>query len=113
MDNPPPEGPKDGWSHPVLIHLDTLEDVQPRPMLYKQYEWTYGVHDDVSRTRSRPLPIPCRKEPSVVRGLKEDPDGDGGRPHPRYRSRSRSLWGRLTGRSRNTERGGDDQGIYN
>lgn len=46
MHNPPPSGPKDGCLSPVIIHLDTLEDLQPRPMLYKQYEWSYGVYDD-------------------------------------------------------------------
>lgn len=91
MHNPPLSGPKDGWSSPVIIHLDTLEDHQPRPMLYKQYEWSYGAYDDVSRSRSRPLPIPCRLETSAVQGPDEDPDGNGGCPHPRYRSRSRSL----------------------
>ncbi|EEC84112.1 hypothetical protein OsI_30438 [Oryza sativa Indica Group] len=65
MHNPPLSGPKDGWSSPVIIHLDTLEDHQPRPMLYKQYEWSYGAYDDVSRSRSRPLPIPCRLETSA------------------------------------------------
>nr|ABA99266.1 retrotransposon protein, putative, LINE subclass [Oryza sativa Japonica Group] len=54
-----------------------------------------------------------RLEPSAVRGPNEDPDGDGGRPHPRYQSRSRSLWGRITGRSHSSERGGDGQGFYN
>ncbi|EEC69644.1 hypothetical protein OsI_39045 [Oryza sativa Indica Group] len=92
MHNPPPSGPKDGCLSPVIIHLDTLEDLQPHPMLYKQYEWL---------------------EPSAVRGPNEDPDGDGGRPHPRYQSRSRSLWGRITGRSHSSERGGDGQGFYN
>lgn len=48
-----------------------------------------------------------------MRGPNEDPDGDGGRPHPRYQSRSRSLWGRITGRSHSSERGGDGQGFYN
>jgi hypothetical protein len=30
-----------GWTYPVILHLDTLEDLQP--MLYKTYEWTYVV----------------------------------------------------------------------
>lgn len=67
----------------------------------------------VSRSRSGSRPIPCRLEPSAVRGPNEDPDGDGGRPHPRYQSRSMSLWGRITGRSHSSERGGDGQGFYN
>lgn len=27
MHNPPPVGPKAGWTYPVIVHLDILEDL--------------------------------------------------------------------------------------
>lgn len=90
---PPPSAPKQGWT----VHLDILEDLQP--MVYKQYDWSYGVFDDVSA----PHPLQDRNEPDKKRDDEDDGPGDEGR-HPQHRSRAQSVWGRLfAGRARSRE----------
>lgn len=73
---PPPSAPKQGW----IVHLDILEDLQP--MVYKQYDWSYGVFDDVSA----PHPLQDRNEPDK----KRDDEDDGPGRHPQHRSRAQS-----------------------
>lgn len=72
-------------------------------MLYNQYEWSFGVYDEVSRSRGPPLPIPCRPGMNPSRD-QDDPDDTEDDHRPRHRSRAQSVWERLfSSRARNRE----------
>lgn len=60
--HPAPSDTKKGLNYPVLIHIDTLQDLVSRQG--RCFQWRYGVANDVARTRVIALPLQaCRTLP--------------------------------------------------
>lgn len=108
---PAPTDTKKGLTYPVIIHIDTVQDLFSRQG--RVFMWHYGVPDDVTRMRSMAHPIQaCRTLPAPERRSDDEDDHE---QRSRRRHRSRSLWNRLGGRSssKSREPGLDNRSSYN
>lgn len=108
---PAPTDTKKGLTYPVIIHIDTVQDLFSRQG--RVFMWHYGVPDDVTRMRSMAHPIQaCRTLPAPERRSDDEDDHE---QRSRRRHRSRSLWNRLGGHSssKSREPGLDNRSSYN
>ncbi|XP_052168287.1 uncharacterized protein LOC127784913 isoform X2 [Oryza glaberrima] len=109
---PVPREDKKGLTYPIIIHVDSVQDLVAR--VCRGYQWRYGVPDDATRARMIFAPFdPCRTLPAPEH--RSDDEDDHRDQRSRQRHRSRSLWGRLGGRSSSRSREPDrgDRGGFN